>query len=267
MARYRTLSVRSWASAPFTGLSPLRPSAQALSLFVTLGPLSTAVPGLSVGGLGAFTDYLPWTSEELQTCADELVAAGAVVDFDARVAFVPWAIADAPRPGRKTTTAWRAVIAELPEGAAKISIASQIEARIDAPSDAPSGSADAPSMPHRCPIDGASGDGNQLRSYQEQDQEQEQEIKEQRPAAAPPPALSATAQRAAEVIPFSVIAALVRGILSEGGWDVKRDYVTLVEEVKSRCAKAKIPYSSSAISRAIESETFKASNGLTRQLA
>jgi hypothetical protein len=97
-----------WEQGVFPQLSPLRPSGQALSLVLTLSPLSTIIPGVSNAGRGACLDLLPaWSADDLDRCLAELRQHGAIMDLPARVIFQPWALDDAAPESPNVVRAWK----------------------------------------------------------------------------------------------------------------------------------------------------------------
>jgi hypothetical protein len=118
---YRSVTLREFQEAPFTRLSPRRPSGQALYDAIRTGPLSVIIPGLAIGGRGAWLDSLPgWKPRDLDRCLAELEAVGAVVDLvESRVVFLPWVMPYAPPDSSKSVIGWRRRFDEIPESKAK----------------------------------------------------------------------------------------------------------------------------------------------------
>jgi hypothetical protein len=71
VARYRLIEPRLWTTAAFRAMGPLKPSGQALWLYLLTGPRTTAFPGLVVARQGVIADDLGWTLDELRTVLAE----------------------------------------------------------------------------------------------------------------------------------------------------------------------------------------------------
>jgi len=62
-----------------------------------------------------------------------------------------------------------------------------------------------------------------------------------------------------ELAPYAVVAALVRAMLAEGAdWTYAGGEADLVEELKTRCAKARLGYDTMLLRKAVDSERVKA---------
>lgn len=110
----------------------LSPEGRSLALHAAFGPASTPLPGLARAGAGALLDLLPWLNREgLDRAAAELSErAAAVVDFAARIVFIPGVLAEDIPDNFNIIVAWRKALAEVPECAATARIDAYVRGHI-----------------------------------------------------------------------------------------------------------------------------------------
>jgi hypothetical protein len=90
MSFYRKIDVRIWADEKFRALSPQRPSAQTLWIFLLCGRHTTSVPGLWNAGEAQLAEALGWRLRDFRRCWAELEDKGmAEADWEAGVVWVP----------------------------------------------------------------------------------------------------------------------------------------------------------------------------------
>ena len=74
--RHRNVAVKIWSSPTFLALSPMKPSGQALFMFLLTGPVTSSVPGVIVAGVGTLADRLRWpvaaTRKALKEIEDQI---------------------------------------------------------------------------------------------------------------------------------------------------------------------------------------------------
>src|SRR5258708_6406366 len=114
--RYRTINVRIWGDQKFRALTPLKPSGQALFLYLLTNPHTTNIPGLYCVGAAALAEELGWSLEDFKKALDEVLAQRLVmVDLEARVILIPNSIKynkpQSPNVVRSWATWWN----EIPE--------------------------------------------------------------------------------------------------------------------------------------------------------
>lgn len=116
MARiYGKVSMEMWGDQKFCSLSPLKPSAQALWIYLLTGEFRTAIPGLNLKvGMGGLADRLKWRSKDVQACWTEIVAKGmAEADFRHGVVWLPKGIEHNEPESPNVIRGWGKVV--LPE--------------------------------------------------------------------------------------------------------------------------------------------------------
>lgn len=115
MARLRRLPAGLVDEPWFRALTGPKPCGQSLVLGLALGPLSTAVPGVALGGVAAIADVMRWPVAGTRRALEELVAAGvAIVDEVSRLVFQPWAIHANLPESESVVRSWAHAIADLP---------------------------------------------------------------------------------------------------------------------------------------------------------
>lgn len=114
---YRRVSVRLWSDEKVRSLSPLKPSGQALWLYLLTGPHTGPIPGVFVAGRAALAEALEWEIEDFDACLAELTAQG-LVSFDrpSRLWFIPNAVRHNPPASPNVVRGWRSAWTLLPEG-------------------------------------------------------------------------------------------------------------------------------------------------------
>jgi uncharacterized phage protein (TIGR02220 family) len=116
LPRHRRISTRLWSDSRFLALSPIRPSGQALWLYLLTGPHTGVVPGLFVAGPAALAEALGWPLATTQRCLEEITGSGmAVMDPRSRLVFIPNAVKHNPPVSPNVVRAWRKAFDELPE--------------------------------------------------------------------------------------------------------------------------------------------------------
>jgi len=116
LPRHRRISTRLWSDARFLALSPMRPSGQALWLYLLTGPHTGVVPGLFVAGPAGLAEALGWPLPATQRGLEEIIASGmAMLDPKTRLIFVPNAVKHNPPVSPNVVRAWRKAFDELPE--------------------------------------------------------------------------------------------------------------------------------------------------------
>ncbi|MCA1685875.1 MAG: hypothetical protein LC745_07780 [Planctomycetia bacterium] len=116
MGHYRKIDARLWGDAKFCALSPQKPSAQSLWLYLISGPHNTSLPGLFVAGEASLAEVLGWTLRDFRRCWAEIADAGmARADWKARVVWLP----NGPRynapANPNVVSSWRALLDAIPE--------------------------------------------------------------------------------------------------------------------------------------------------------
>lgn len=114
---YRRLSVRLWSDEKVRRLSALKPSGQALWLYLLTGPHTGPIPGVFVAGRAALSEALEWEIEDFDACLAELTAQGLVCfDRPSRLWFIPNAVKHNPPASPNVVRGWRNAWTLLPEG-------------------------------------------------------------------------------------------------------------------------------------------------------
>lgn len=114
--RYRRVEVRLFGDERFRALGPLKPSGQALWLYLLLGPCTTNVPGIIVAGEAALAEALGWTRAALRACWAEIAAQGmAEADWSARLIWLPNGVKYNAPANPNVVKSWRPTLAEVPE--------------------------------------------------------------------------------------------------------------------------------------------------------
>jgi hypothetical protein len=129
--RYQKLDARVWADKKYRDLSPLKPSGQALFLYLVLGPHNTSVPGLFKATEGGLADELGWTPKEFRRCWQEIEQRGmARADWRAHVVWLPNAVRFNAPQSPNGVKSWPKILAEVPECALKVEACLAIRASI-----------------------------------------------------------------------------------------------------------------------------------------
>lgn len=118
--RYRMLDVRIWCDEKFRSLTPLKPSGQALFLYLLCNPHTTSIPGLYRAGAGAMAEELGWSLIGFQRALKEVMGQGLVkADLKARVIFIANAIKYNKPQSPNVVRSWALHWDEIPECALK----------------------------------------------------------------------------------------------------------------------------------------------------
>jgi hypothetical protein len=116
MSRYRKVQVRVWADEKFRRLSPAKPNAQTLWLYLLTTPYATSLPGLIGIGEGSLAESLGWRIKSLRNCCDELQKLGMIeVDWSARLIWLPNALRHNWPDNPNVVRGWRNHLDELPD--------------------------------------------------------------------------------------------------------------------------------------------------------
>ncbi|HSN20082.1 MAG TPA: hypothetical protein VLS49_05360 [Usitatibacter sp.] len=108
MSRYRKIHVKMWSSGDFRALSRPKPNAQTLWLHLLTGEHTTAIPGLFSAGKARLAEELEWPLRAWEKCWEEIEARGmARADWNARLVFLPSALAHNPPTNPNAVHAWR----------------------------------------------------------------------------------------------------------------------------------------------------------------
>jgi hypothetical protein len=114
--RYRMLDVRIWCDEKFRALSGLKPSAQALFIYLLTNPHTTSIPGLYRAGAAAMSEELGWSLLSFNRALKEVVEQGLVrVDLKARVIFIANAIKYNKPQSPNVVKSWSLHWDEIPE--------------------------------------------------------------------------------------------------------------------------------------------------------
>lgn len=114
--RYRMLDVRIWCDAKFRALGPLKPSGQALFIYLLTNPNTTSIPGLYRAGAAAMAEELGWSLHAFNRALKEVIAQGlAKVDLKARVIFIGNAIKYNKPQSPNVVKSWALHWDEIPE--------------------------------------------------------------------------------------------------------------------------------------------------------
>lgn len=70
--RYRNVDVRLWGDQKYRSLTPIKPSGQALFLYLLTNPNTTSLPGLFRAGAAAMAEELGWELKYFQKAFQEV---------------------------------------------------------------------------------------------------------------------------------------------------------------------------------------------------
>jgi len=180
---YRKVSVRTWNDDRVRRLSPLKPSGQALWLWLITGPFSTVIPGVVVGGRLAMAERLDWAPEDFDRCWSEIEAEKmAEADWKAPLVWMPNGIHHNEPDNPNVVTGWRKAEPFIPECGLRTKAFLELRSYLQTRGPAFVSSFDegfAEGLPEgllqRSSERSGDGSGNQEQE-QEQYQEQEQEV-------------------------------------------------------------------------------------------
>lgn len=112
---YAKVSIEMWGDYRFLQLSPLKPSAQGLWVYLLTGHFRTSIPGLNLRiGIGALSDRLKWRIVEVERCWEEIAALKmAEADWRAGVVWLPKGIEHNEPESPNVIKGWGKVV--LPE--------------------------------------------------------------------------------------------------------------------------------------------------------
>ena len=124
---FRRVKVRIWRSGSFSRLSRIEPSGQALWLYLLTCPESCAIPGVIVAGRAQLAEALGWPVEKFDQCYAEIAAERmAVVDWSARLLWLPRGPYENPPANPNIVKSWAPVFRTLPDCALKARIYSEL---------------------------------------------------------------------------------------------------------------------------------------------
>jgi hypothetical protein len=113
---YRRLTVRMYGDEKFMRLSPLKPSGQALWMYLLTGPHTVQIPGVFVIGKAALAEALNWEAEDFAKAFAEVLAEGLIeYDVKTRMWFIPRAIRHNMPPNPNVVRSWQSHWLLLPE--------------------------------------------------------------------------------------------------------------------------------------------------------
>lgn len=70
---YAKVSIEMWGDEKFSQLGALKPSGQALWIYLLTGRFRTSIPGLNLNvGIGALSDRLGWKARDVESCWAEI---------------------------------------------------------------------------------------------------------------------------------------------------------------------------------------------------
>lgn len=100
-----------WGDDRFTELTPMKPSGQALWLYLLTGPHCTIIPGLFVGmGVRTLADRLKWRTREVSHHWSEIESLRmAEADWDAGIIWLPKGFQHNEPANPNVVTGWRSV--------------------------------------------------------------------------------------------------------------------------------------------------------------
>jgi hypothetical protein len=108
--------VRLWGDKKFRSLTPIKPSGQALFLYLLTNPNTTSLPGLFRAGAAAMAEELGWELKDFRQAFEEVLNQGLVkADFDARVVFIPNVIKYNKPQSPNVVKSWATHWDEIPE--------------------------------------------------------------------------------------------------------------------------------------------------------
>ena len=116
MGIYRKIHQQMWSDEKFRSYSKQLPSAQALWIYLLVGPQTGMIPGLYRASKVGLADELEWDVAEFDRCFQEIERAGAVqADWRSRLIWVPNAINHNRPDNPKVVIAWARAFEMLPE--------------------------------------------------------------------------------------------------------------------------------------------------------
>jgi hypothetical protein len=125
--RHRKVSFEMFADEKFLELSPLKPSGQALWLYLLTGPFSTLIPGIVVGGKAGIAERLGWSPTDFLRCFEEIASRRmAVADWGRQVIFLPNALKHNAPQNPNVVLGWAQAWAEVPACTLKHQAAARI---------------------------------------------------------------------------------------------------------------------------------------------
>jgi hypothetical protein len=117
---YRKLSVCMYGDEKFRRLSPQKPSAQGLFIYLITGPESCHVPGCINAGKAALAEGLGWPVATLAACFSEIEREGmAIADWGARFVWLPNAVKHNEPSNGNIVKGWIKTLQAMPESPLK----------------------------------------------------------------------------------------------------------------------------------------------------
>lgn len=129
--RYRTISVKIWGDEKFRRLSTIKPSGQALFLYLIIHP-SAIIPGFITRGEMSLSEELGWELKAFREAFAEVFREGlAQADWKARFVWLPKAIKHNPPVSANVVKSWHSARQELPECELRVTAIKQVKAFLD----------------------------------------------------------------------------------------------------------------------------------------
>ncbi|MDQ8040107.1 MAG: hypothetical protein REH83_06845, partial [Rickettsiella sp.] len=169
--RYRMLDVRIWCDQKFRSLSPLKPSGQALFIYLLTNPNTTSIPGLYRAGAAAMAEELGWSVVSFRRALKEVINQGLLkVDLKSRVIFIRNAIKYNKPQSPNVVKSWALHWDEIPECALKDEAYQTLKSFVEG-----LGKAFAQAFEEALRKPSVKKQNVQVKPFPNQDQEQEQE--------------------------------------------------------------------------------------------
>lgn len=214
---YRKVDVRMWGDLKFRSLTS---RGQFLWFRLLTGPETTAMPGVIPVGKATLAEALGWSQDDIGAAFAELVRQRMVmVDFDARLVFLPRALRYNPPAAPNVVISWRATFDALPECELKTEIIRTFAEGMESYSDG-FRHAFRKAFAKTYPI-------------QDQDQDQDQEQKQEGERRLPPPSPTGRSQRGQTIPllpPSTEPAKKARGTRLPVGWQPSAELLTDLRE-------------------------------------
>lgn len=105
-----------WGDERFKQLSSLKPSGQALWMYLLTGPQTSIIPGLFRAGRAGMAENLRWPPEEFEQCFREVLEQGMVkADFENQLVWIPGALKYNPPASPNVVKSWWKEFSVLPQ--------------------------------------------------------------------------------------------------------------------------------------------------------
>jgi len=114
--RYRKIHLRMWGDQKFLRLSPLKPSGQALWIYLLTGPHQNQIPGLFRAGPASLAEALGWPLEAFREAFREVFAEGLIeADEKTFLIWIPNALKYNSPVSPNVVRSWRNSWNDIPE--------------------------------------------------------------------------------------------------------------------------------------------------------